>query len=103
MDCLNPEVSEMEDRKEQREKTKSRIVERAQRDGEFKALLLKDPRKAVESELGITLPSHVQFQVVEESATKLCLVLPEAGKSELSDADLESVTGGAIDTLALMY
>jgi hypothetical protein len=93
----------MEDRKEQREKTKSRIVERAQRDGEFKALLLKDPRKAVEKELGIALPSHIQFEVVEESATKLCLVLPEPSKAPLSDADLESVTGGVADFTAFMY
>jgi hypothetical protein len=90
-------------RAEERERVKVRIVERAQKDEAFKAQLKSDPRKAIESELGKSLPANVQFHVVEETASSLYLVLPESPSKELSDQDLESVTGGATDFTFFMY
>lgn len=93
----------MDKRAEERESVKSRILERAKKDAAFKAQLVNDPRKAIESELGTSLPSNVQFHVVQETATNLYVVLPESPSRELSDQDLEAVTGGATDFTVLMY
>jgi hypothetical protein len=90
-------------RTEERERVKSRIIERAQKDEAFKSQLINDPKKAIESELGKSLPPHVQFHVVEETASSLYVVLPESPSKELSDQDLESVTGGTADFTAFMY
>jgi hypothetical protein len=90
-------------RTEERERFKSKIIERAKKDEAFKAQLISNPRKAIESELGKSLPAHVQFHVVEETASSLYVVLPESPSKELSDQDLESVTGGATDFTAFMY
>jgi hypothetical protein len=67
---------------------------RAEADPAFRAELLADPRKALESELGVQIPESVSVQVHEESMSEVHLVLP-AAQEDLSDADLELVAGGA--------
>jgi hypothetical protein len=98
-----PEVKRnMDARTELRNNVKSRVVERAKKDAAFKELLLSDPRKAVESELGQPIPSYVQFTVVQETSSNQCIVLPESPDQELSDEDLKSVSGGT-DAFINMY
>ncbi len=73
------------------------IIERATRDASFRQQLVSNPRAALESELGMTLPAGVQVQVLEESPSAYYLVLPQAESAgaELSDADLDAVAGGS--------
>ena len=92
----------MTTRNEQRDSIKSKIVEKARKDEGFRASLKSNPRKAIEEAMGMKIPGHVQFHVVEESASSLYVVLPENPERDLSDADLESVAGGG-DFTAAMY
>jgi hypothetical protein len=70
-----------------------RVQERAASDPDFRAELKANPRAALESELGVPIPEQVSVQVHEESFSELHLVLPPS-EEELSDADLEMVSGG---------
>jgi Nitrile hydratase, alpha chain len=76
------------------------IVRRSLEDEDFRQRLLEDPKAAVEEELGSRLPDAVQVRAVEESADTIYLVLPSASAlgEELSDWDLEKVTGGGSNT-----
>lgn len=72
------------------------IRERLASDPEFRAALIADPRAAVSALVGIDLPDVVTVTVHEESLTDLHLVLPAVPSgAELSDRDLELVSGGA--------
>ncbi len=77
-----------------RGEAEQRIRERAEADPAFRAELVANPRKALESELGVQIPEDVSVQVHEESLSEVHLVLP-ASQEDLSDADLEMVAGGA--------
>ncbi len=59
-----------------RAELETRIVRRAQADAEFREWLLRDPRAALEDELGIALPQRLEIQVVQERPDALCIVLP---------------------------
>jgi hypothetical protein len=76
------------------------IVRRSLEDENFRQRLLEDPKAAVEEELGSRLPDDVQVGALEESADTIYLVLPSASVlgEELSDRDLEKVTGGGSNT-----
>lgn len=72
-----------------------RLIDRANGDSAFKQLLLSDPRRAVESELGIKVPSTANVKVLQETPDTMYLVLPlDSSSVELSDEQLESVAGG---------
>ena len=74
----------------------ARVVERATVDPTFRQRLLADPRAAIEQDLRIPLPADIGIQVVEETPSRICLVLPaEHGPSEVAEADLGAVAGGA--------
>jgi hypothetical protein len=52
---------------------------------------LANPNAAIEKELGVKLPAGIKIKVVEDTASEVHLVLPEASranKGELSDTDL---------------
>ena len=76
-----------------------RIVQRSIEDESFRQRLLEDPKAAVEQELGTQLPDEVRVVTVEETADTIYLVLPSASPAdegvELSDRELEAVSGGA--------
>lgn len=72
---------------------KARILTKAGEDGEFRALLIADPKAAISAETGTTIPDGFDVVVHEDSATTAHLVLPPSG--ELSEAEMESVSGGA--------
>ncbi len=75
----------------------TRLIGRAAIDAKFREQLLTNSRAAIEKELGITLPPNLEIQVVEETPTKLCLVLPMKQEThQLSDVELKAVAGGTI-------
>ena len=71
---------------------KDRILSKAAEDSEFRARLIADPKAAIASETGATIPEGFDVAVHEDSATILNLVLPPS--SELTEAELENVAGG---------
>ena len=81
-----------------RTEVERRRIERSLQDESFRQRLLADPRAAIEQELGSRLPESIEVRVVEESADTIYLVLPsrsaDAQGSELSDQELEDVSGG---------
>jgi hypothetical protein len=76
-----------------------RVIERSLQDESFRRRLLADPKAALQEELGAQLPKEVEVRAVEETADTIYLVLPSAsplGGSELSDRELEAVSGGDV-------
>ena len=79
-----------------------RLVVRASEDEAFRALLFSDPKVALKQELGVEMPASVRFHVIQESPSDLYMVLPLKPASlknviagdELSDTELDSVSGG---------
>ena len=67
---------------------RDRILSKAAEDGEFRALLIADPKAAISAETGTTLPDGFDLVVHEDSATTAHLVLPPS--PELTEAE----TGG---------
>lgn len=80
-----------------RDDLSNQIVDRAARDPAFREELLRNPKRTVEQELGVSIPASIEIRVVEEAPSTLYLVLPSqpiAAGQELSDQDLEQVAGG---------
>ena len=71
---------------------KDRILNRASEDGDFRALLISDPKAAISSEVGAVIPEGFDVVVHEDSATTAHLVLPPSPK--LTEADLATAAGG---------
>ena len=71
---------------------KSRILSKADDDGDFRARLIADPKAAIASEIGTAIPDGFNVAVHEDSATTAHLVLPPSPR--LTDAELETVVGG---------
>ena len=74
---------------------RDQIVSRAADDEAFRKSLLSDPKSAVQSAFGIDAPDNINVHVHEESSTDIHLVVPS--HDELSDEELESLTGGWSD------
>jgi len=76
----------------------ARLIAKAWEDETFKQDLLSDPRATIERELGVELPYDLEIEVVEETPTKIFLVVPvrpdDSPQVELSDEDLKAVAGG---------
>ena len=70
----------------------AQIVAKAWADPVFKARLLADPRAAL-TEAGHAVPEGLIVKVVENTGKEVHLVLP-ARPTELSDAQLNAITGG---------
>ena len=76
-----------------RAELESALIEKAAGDEAFRAQLTQDPRAAIAA-LGVQIPAELEIQVFQETADRLCLVLPAVAETELSDDDLEGVAGG---------
>ena len=62
----------------------------------FKERLLSNPKSAL-SEKGINLPESLHLKIVEDTdPDRITLHLPPKSTEELSDEDLEAVSGGAL-------
>lgn len=71
---------------------RTKIIDRAVVDREFRASLVGDPKRAIERALDIPIPPSYSIEVHEDSRTTAHVVLPPA--SSLSETDLESVIIG---------
>jgi|RhiMethySRZTD1v2_1073278.scaffolds.fasta_scaffold60755_3 hypothetical protein len=76
-----------------RAEAEQRIRDRAVSDPDFRAQLTADPRLALAAELGFEIPEGVTVHVHEETVYDVHLALPPVTE-DLSDADLELVSGG---------
>ena len=73
------------------------VRDNALKDPNYRAALLKNPKKLLSMQLGREIPEWMNVKVVEETADTLYLVAPYAAPAEgdeLSDSDLEQVAGG---------
>ena len=72
------------------------LLARAAADPAFRQALLTDTKATIERELGVTIPAGKKVVVFQESADVHVLVLPPLpANGELSDAELDRVSGGA--------
>lgn len=78
--------------KEDPDKQRVRIIHKAWTDSAFKARLLSDPAATLKAE-GFDLPEGREVRVLEDTAEVVHYVLP-AMPGELTDADLDAVSGG---------
>jgi len=77
-----------------------KLTTQALADPGFRAELVADPRRVIETLAGGRLPETVAVQVLEESPEELFLVLPyQPAQGELADQDLETVAGGISPTV----
>ena len=74
---------------------KSRILSKADEDGDFRARLIADAKAAIASEVGTVVPDGFDIVVHEDSATTAHLVLPPS--PELTEAELAMATGGQFE------
>ena len=71
---------------------RAKIVDKAAEDADYRALLLSDPKGAIEQELDLTIPSGLNVEVHEEGGNTAHIVL--SPPSRLGEADLEALSGG---------
>ena len=76
------------------QKAYGKLVAKAWADEEFKARLLAEPA-VVFKENGIAVPEGVVLKIVENTKSTFHMILPAAPGEELSDDDLDIVSGGA--------
>ncbi len=73
-------------------------IAKAREDATFKQQLLSNPKATLEQELGQPLPDSLEIEVVQQTTHKLYMVLPleqdQIQKQELSERELEAVSGG---------
>ena len=76
------------------------IIAKAGRDEAYRRRVLEDPLRVAEEENGARYPEDVRIKVIEGEPETGYIVLPPrmAVPGELSDAALESVSGGAGST-----
>jgi hypothetical protein len=70
----------------------SRVIGQAMSDPAFRRKLLADPAGTLKG-AGVKLPEGVTIEVVEDTATKVHVVLP-AHADEMLDSDLDAAVGG---------
>lgn len=67
------------------------IIEKAWSDESFKAKLLADPKAALQEAFNLTLPEDVELVVIEETPSKLALVIPQnPGDAAATDSELST-------------
>jgi len=81
-----------------RKEVEQHIIEKAMKDEDFRKQLMEDPKFILEQETGMKMPGSINIKVLEEDSETFYLVLPPiptvSEDGELSDADLERVSGG---------
>jgi hypothetical protein len=73
------------------------ILDRASTDLAFRGRLLTDPRDAIFETFGVMIPNNFRIKFIErDPGVDALVVLPDvaARSGELSDDDLEAVSGG---------
>ena len=72
------------------------VIARAMKDPAFRQALLSNPRVVLAREYHVHLAEEVSIRVLEEPPNTFTLVLPAVEETllELTDADLDAVSGG---------
>lgn len=71
------------------------VLERAATDREFRVRLLADPVAAIRMAFGVILPHNYRIKFMERPRDlDALIVLPEMGRDELDEDDLDLVAGG---------
>lgn len=73
------------------------IAIKAHRDPEFRKELLSNPKSKMEELMGSSLPSNVSINVLQDTDDKVHIVIPPPADDELSEEQLEAVSGGFLD------
>ncbi|MDE5080718.1 MAG: NHLP leader peptide family RiPP precursor, partial [Trichodesmium sp. St18_bin1] len=61
----------------------------------FKQKLIQSPKQTIEEELGLTLPSWVEVEVLEETPNVSYLIIPHLpSEEEVESEDMMAVAGG---------
>ena len=71
-----------------------RPVEKALADETFRKKLIENPKACIKEELGISVPEQVEVTVLEETPSKVFLVLPARKKAVMSEENLKKVAAG---------
>jgi hypothetical protein len=69
------------------------VILRTRADPAFKQQLLTDPKAAIRAAYGVDVPQEVELQVLEETPSRVYMVLPVESE-ELTDDELAAVAGG---------
>ena len=80
-----------------RQEIEAEIIKKAWEDDKFRKELLASPKATLTKMFNIDFPEELKFEIHEESPMKMHLVLPVKpgmASGELSDSDLEAVSGG---------
>jgi diamine N-acetyltransferase len=75
-----------------REFVRDELLKKAAQDAEFRADLLRDPRSAVKAAFGMDPPEDVELLVMEETPTRLYVVLPPQKPGKSAQVSLREVT-----------
>ena len=73
----------------------SALKVKASLDNTFKQKLIQSPKQTIEEELGLTLPSWVELEVLEETPNVSYLIIPHLpSEEEVESEDMMAVAGG---------
>ena len=84
-----------------REAFQQAVIRAAWKDEEFRKKLLENPREAIKTQFDVDVNAELNIKVVEEDSGEMVLVLPvKPGGSvgELSEAELDAVSGGGTES-----
>jgi hypothetical protein len=78
------------------ETVQEQVIARSMKDSAFRQALLSNPRAVLAQEYHVHLADSISIRVLEEQSNTFTLVLPRGEEAllELTDADLEGVSGG---------
>ena len=83
---------------QQRKQLEQQLIEKAMKDESFRKQLIENPCAAIEAVTGMKIPETIKIKVLEEDPQTVYLVLPFIhsvdNEMELSEADLQAVSGG---------
>ncbi len=84
-----------------RKELEARLIAKALKDESFRNELRSEPKSAINKELGMEIPGEINIRLVEENENEVCLVIPHgfSDTNELTDVELESVSGGRWTTI----
>ena len=68
------------------------VVEKSAVDADFREQLLADPKAAISSELGITIPDSMNIRVHESDMQTVHLALPP--DSNITEEQMEAISAG---------
>lgn len=87
-----------------RNQVSGKLIERAQTDGDFRALLKSEPHKALQQLLGVDPIPGFKINVIDEKPGEINIVLPaEIAQDELPDELLDLASGGVSFSSFVLY